>query len=318
MTGHASRRLCTSAALAVSLTVAFDAPTALAMDPGQCVDANAKAQGLRRSGKFGLAREQLHLCVQAECPAIIRDDCAQRLEELERLQPTIVFDARDGSGTRLVDVKVLMDGQPFAQKLDGTALPVDAGPHMFTFDVAGQSIVGSSIVVNEGEKARHEPVRIGPAAPSAPAPVVTPTPGGATTPIIVMAAPQEPKNVGGAQRAAGVTLGILGLLGIGAGAIFTEIESSDIATSKSYCGPTQCPNRAGAVAENNNANTALLGSEISFVAGGVLVVGGVILFLTAPSAHPPAAAVPSAPMPAVQVIPAVTPQAAGLTMLGRF
>jgi hypothetical protein len=137
---------------------AADAPAAPAAEvtKDQCVDANTKAQSLRRERKFRAAREQLSLCVDVHCPAMVRDDCAQRLDELERVQPTIVFDAKDGSGRDLSEVRVTIDGKPLADKLDGAALAVDPGAHSFTFEVVGQPVVTRNLVLKEGEKLRRE------------------------------------------------------------------------------------------------------------------------------------------------------------------
>jgi hypothetical protein len=128
----------------------------------QCVDANTKAQSLRRSRKLVAARAQLAICADPRCPAMVRDDCTQRVDELEKVQPTIVFDAKDGAGNDLSDVRVSMDGKPFVGKLDGTALAVDPGPHAFTFEVTGQPIVTRGFVLKEGEKLRRERIVIGP------------------------------------------------------------------------------------------------------------------------------------------------------------
>jgi hypothetical protein len=128
----------------------------------QCVDANTKAQSLRRSSKLVAARAQLAVCADPRCPGMVRDDCIQRLDELEKVQPTIVFDAKDGAGNDLSDVRVSMDGKPLVGRLDGTAVAVDPGPHAFTFEVTGQPIVTRGFVLKEGEKLRRERIVIGP------------------------------------------------------------------------------------------------------------------------------------------------------------
>jgi hypothetical protein len=132
------------------------APPPVEVTKDQCVDADTKAQSLRRDGKLRAAREQLSVCINPGCPGIVRDDCTQRLDELERVQPTIVFDAKDGAGNDLVDVRVTMDGKPLAGKLDGAALLVDPGAHSFSFEVVGLPAVTRSFVLKEGEKSRRE------------------------------------------------------------------------------------------------------------------------------------------------------------------
>jgi hypothetical protein len=78
----------------------------------QCVDANAKGQDLRRDGELSGARAQFRACAVSACPALVRDDCNRRLDEVERAQPTIVFDTKDAAGRDLSAVKVLVDGAP--------------------------------------------------------------------------------------------------------------------------------------------------------------------------------------------------------------
>src|SRR5579871_1225908 len=107
----------------------------------QCVDADTQAQQLRREGKLGATRAQLKICTDPSCPQLVRDDCSQRLDELEKVQPTIVFEVKDGSGHDLADVKVSMDGQPLADSVSGSAIPVEPGSHSFTFETKGQKPV---------------------------------------------------------------------------------------------------------------------------------------------------------------------------------
>ena len=137
--------------------VAASAPSALAdVTTDQCIDSNAKAQALRRSGKLSAAREQLATCVDRACPAMVRDDCAKRLDELDRLQPTIVLGAQDANGVDVIAVSVSIDGRPLTSKLDGRPLEVDPGPHVFEFQSAGRPTETRTLVLKEGEKGRIE------------------------------------------------------------------------------------------------------------------------------------------------------------------
>src|SRR5580700_6433528 len=104
--------LSTSLALLVSMPPCL----ARAADPTkqECVAANDAAQDLRQSGKLRQAREKLAVCAAASCPGIVRDDCTQRLAEVDSAMPHIVFSARDPAGNDLVDVKVTIDGAPLA------------------------------------------------------------------------------------------------------------------------------------------------------------------------------------------------------------
>ena len=132
----------------------------------QCIEANSSGQELRRQGKLSAAREQLRRCVDVACPGLVRDDCTRRLDELEKVQPTIVFIARDASGSDVTNVAVTLDGKPLADKLDGSELPVDPGEHVFTFTRAGQAPVSATLVLAPGEKDRRETISLTPGAPA--------------------------------------------------------------------------------------------------------------------------------------------------------
>jgi hypothetical protein len=145
------------------------APTA-----DQCASANEDAQPLRKGGKLRAAKEKLLVCVATSCPAPVRDDCTERLSELEKATPTIVFSVKDAAGADLTAVSVLSDDTMLADHLDGTALAVDPGKHVFTFKVTGGVSVQREWVVREGEKGRRESLVItssgaSSAAPSPPA-----------------------------------------------------------------------------------------------------------------------------------------------------
>lgn len=187
----------------------------------QCIAANGKAQDLRRGGKLFAAREQLRLCANPACPALVRDDCTRRLDELEKAQPTIVFEPKDGTGKDLLGVRVSVDGKLLAENLDGTALTADPGAHDFLFEVAGQAPVSQQFVLHEGEKGRTERIVIGPAMPvpapssvsaaGAPAKSVTPTDQSAPA-----MSSGEGASPGGTKRVIGVVVGGvgIGLLGL--------------------------------------------------------------------------------------------------------
>jgi len=285
----------------------------------QCVDANAHAQPLRREGKFAAARDQLRICVDAGCPGIVRDDCAQRLDELERAQPTIVFEAKDSAGRDVSAVRVTVDGVPLVDSLDGTAVAVDPGRHAFTFRVAGQPTVSRELVVREGEKDRRE--RIVVEAPrassttaqtgSAPAPSSLGATARAEAPP-AWTPPSTPETSGG-SRALALTFGALGVAGVAVGSVYGLLTISKWHDSQRDCSnpPTlaNCPNHDQAVVEHDAAVTNGLISTIAFVAGGVLGAAGVVSWL---------ASSPSQPASALRIEPRVGADHVGVALKGGF
>jgi hypothetical protein len=127
----------------------------------QCIEANTRGQDLRRDSKLSGAREMFRSCAAVSCPALVRDDCARRLDEVDKVQPTVVFVTKDPSGKDVTGVKVAVDGKPRADWLDGTELQVDPGEHVFTFTAAGQPPLTVTLVLAAGEKSRREQVVVG-------------------------------------------------------------------------------------------------------------------------------------------------------------
>jgi hypothetical protein len=152
------RRLFAFASFAIVATFAYVATAA--PSKAECVAANSSAQDLRRAGKLRAAREKLVTCVDSACPGPVREDCAERLQEIDKVAPSVVFDAKDSIGNDLSAVVVTMDGEPLAEKLDGSALPVDPGKHTFRFESRGVK-TEKTLLIHEGEKDRRERIALG-------------------------------------------------------------------------------------------------------------------------------------------------------------
>jgi hypothetical protein len=238
---------------------------ALAADPTklECIAANDAAQDLRLAGKLGNAREKLALCVSTSCPGPVRDDCAQRLAEVDAAMPGIVLEVKDARGNDVSDVRVKLDGQPFTDRIDGTAQPIDPGSHRFAFDTAEGTHAERWIVVREKEKDTHVRVVLGTADAT---PTVSPSSTGRVT-----------------QRAIGFALGVAGVAGFVVGGIFGVVSKSTYSHAlSSECGgnPNQCSTQGAN--DGQTAHDQATVSTIGFVAGGLLVAGGAVLYFTAP------------------------------------
>jgi hypothetical protein len=120
-----------------------------------CVKAAEDAQTQRSAHKLLAARMRFLACAQTTCPAVVRNDCAVWLSDVERLIPTVVVSAKDPSGAELIDVRVLVDGEPLASRLDGLAQPVDPGIRLFRFEREGVAPVEREVVIREGERGRR-------------------------------------------------------------------------------------------------------------------------------------------------------------------
>jgi hypothetical protein len=266
----------------------------------ECVEADTAAQNERRAEHLHAARQQLEVCSNPACPKLVRDDCTQRLSALDAIIPGIVFAAKDASGEDLIGVRVSVDGG-VPSELSATALAVDPGVHTFRFAVDGAKPVEKKLVIREGEKARQERVTF--ADLNVPA-------GGA-------AAASHPEPVGsssswGTQKTAAIVLGGAGVVGVIVGSVMGAMSFSAWSSSQSECGGASCTDRTKALSDHNSALSNATVSDVGFIAGGVLVATGVVVFLTAPSAPG------SPPRTGLQLVPTPVRGGGGVSLEGRF
>jgi hypothetical protein len=297
-------------------SVARAADPAPDVSPGlsECVSANESSITLRGAHKLRQSRDRALVCAATTCPDAVRAVCRRRTLDLSAAIPTVVFVAKDTAGHDKVAVSVSMDGELLASRLDGTAIPVDPGQHTFSFEAAGEPKVEESFVISEGHKDRREIITFLAAATTSTA-SAAPTPAGQ----LVLTEPPATSGIAwNSQRIAAFATGGAGVLGIGLGAVFGGLASSDWSSAKSKCmgQPASCttsPSSEG-FKDESSASTKATVSTIGFIAGGALVAGGVTLFLTAPKTH----GGPSSSARGIELVPAGGPGGAGLTLRGAF
>lgn len=90
---------------------------------------------------------------------MLRRDCTKWLAEVDAALPSVVVVAREGA-TEVTDVQVIVDGAILAESLDGTALTLDPGRHVFRFERDGEAPVERTLLVREGEKNRRIEVEL--------------------------------------------------------------------------------------------------------------------------------------------------------------
>lgn len=146
-----------SAALAMSaIVVGILSPTpAVAKAKKACLDAHTDGQALRREGKLRAARVQLRVCASQSCPKLVSRDCTEWLTELQKELPTVIVSAQDENGQDAGKVRVLVDGELIAERLDGRALEVDPGNHVFRYEFPSGRVVESRVIIRGTEKDRR-------------------------------------------------------------------------------------------------------------------------------------------------------------------
>jgi hypothetical protein len=257
------------------------ASTAVAGEPRkqECVAANERAQDLRQAGKLREMHAPLALCLSESCPGAVRDDCAERMRELDAVTPTVVFEAKDAAGHALNAVRVTVDGDAFADKLDGTPLAVDPGAHRFAFDVRGMRTQIRSLVFREGEKDRHETVVFGASAarPAIPAPEA-----GAQGPE------GDSTSDGDSRTTIGLVLGGTGAVALVVGSVLGVVSKStydhalnrECGAAAGFADAKMC--NASGVSGVQLAHGEAAAATATFVAGALLLGGGAYLVLTVP------------------------------------
>ncbi|HEY8041365.1 MAG TPA: tetratricopeptide repeat protein [Polyangiaceae bacterium] len=226
---------------------------------------------------------------------------AQALEpKLDRLTITVAPTVPQAG------LQVLRDGVPVTQEELGLPVPVDPGDHAvvvsspghasrtFTAHVGPESPT-ATVRVDSLDEATTAPL---PPASSSAAPPPTES---ATVPPPVDLPPAQPDDSGRTtRRYVGLGIGALGIVGIGVGSVFGVIAKIKLDQSNNGpCDPTDHCTTDGLSQRKDDERTATI-SNIAFVAGGVLLAAGIVLYVTAPK-----------PQPTTGVVVAPAPMAGG-------
>lgn len=261
-------------ALTVVVASAAAAPPSRGGSKAACISESEAAQKLRREGKLRSAREQLLLCARSECPVVVRQDCAQWLNEVVASTPSIVVAARDATGKETLNVKVTIDGEIALQKLDGKAMTLDPGVHAFKYEAEDGTVVEEEVGIREGEKNRvltvtfqkpGAPVDAPVAPPAAAGPAIPPAPRSTTT---VTTKPGVPVGA--------FVFGGLAVVGAGVGTFMLVSASSDASNLRSTCAPS-CSH-----SEVNSARNKALIADVAFGAGAVSLMAALWMALSRP------------------------------------
>lgn len=213
-----SAAICLAATAWVATTGAARADEKIA-----CVTAAETAQQQRSEGKLRDARLSLHLCSRDVCPALVRNDCTQWLTEIEASLPTIVLRATGPRGQDITDIKVSLDGQAFADKVDGLPLEVDPGPHVLTAVRPGSKPVRQELTFYTNQRNRTVSLVLED---------VDPQPDGAGE-LHVSTDNTAPKRLG----AAPFVFGALAVVALGSWTYFGLTSNAEAKRLDESCGP---------------------------------------------------------------------------------
>ena len=175
------------------------------------------------------------------------------------------------------DVEVKLDGNVLDAAALGTAVPVDPGKHAIEATAKGKKAFTTTVDVSD--RARSPSVEI----PALDAdPDAAKSSGGSSNGAAGdKAGAEAATSSGSTQRIVSYVAMGLGGVGLAVGAIFGLRTSSIWNDAKTHCTGLEC-DRTGVTLATDAKNAGTV-STISFVAGGVLLSGGAVLFFTAPS-----------------------------------
>jgi hypothetical protein len=188
-----------------------------------------------------------------------------RSAELEPKLAKLRIDAPPG-------VSVSRDGDAIPPAALGSLLPIDPGEHTLTATAPGKKPWSTTIrtvasaVATIAVPALEDDPSSGVAAAPSPAPGPAPSSDGGST-----------------LRTVGYATGAAGIVGLAVGVVSGLAAISKNSRSKDVCPTSGICADESARSDNEDARSAATVSTIGFVAGGVLLAGGIALVLFAPS-----------------------------------
>ncbi len=195
----------------------------------------------------------------------------------------------------------------------GVPAPVDPGEHEIAASAPGKKpwsrtlrtpADAATVVAVPALEDAEVPV----VAPVAPALVASSSPSSPSSDAAASTA--DGSSVGHGQRVAGITVGALGIVGLGVGTAFAIVSKGKHDDAESHCTGSLCD--ATGVSLRSDAIHAGNAATIALAVGGAALVGGGIVFFTAPRAHA------SEPTSALAATPFLAPHLGGLALAGHF
>jgi hypothetical protein len=257
-------------------------------DAETCFESAERAQPLMRDRKLRAASRELSVCSRDVCPRAARTDCKAWLDEISRVEPSVVFRAREaraGGDVAVDDVKVSVDGEAVvASRIDETPVLLDAGAHVFRFEHGSFAPVEQRLELREGESRRVVDVvfRSGGGTPetssAAPSSGSTPPSSMSTQPTAgtagIAAAEQGPTSA----PVPSLAWGLLGgsVLAFGVGITFEAVGLSARSNLANTCGPSRTCNQS----DVDSAHSQVLAGDIGVGIGVALLAGAAYVYFT--------------------------------------
>ncbi|MFO0735664.1 MAG: hypothetical protein U0270_07285 [Labilithrix sp.] len=189
-------------------------------------------------------------------------------ERADKLEPRLI---KLSILSRSSGIEVKLDGNVIDSAALGTPIPVDAGKHALEASAKGKKTYNTSVEVSEKNKAPT--VEIPPLEDAPPDPNANNQNGNKIEP------PKERPKGWSTQKTLGLVVAGAGVVGLGVGGFFGLKTQSTWNASKPHCPNLECTDQEGVQLATDAKNYGTI-ATISTIAGGVLLIGGAVLFLT--------------------------------------
>jgi hypothetical protein len=227
---------------------------------------------------------------------------------------------------RVAGLQVKLDGAVMSEANWGVATALDPGDHIIEATAPGRMPWSSRVTILPR---RTQPVLVVPVlAPETLDASWRPPMAGQTPPpqkqartdwtLLPQRAPEADSgtNDGSTQRLIGIAAGGVGVAGFAVGAIFGLVSKSKESDSLQYCSPTDdtsCKHE-GVVMITDAKRDARI-ANVGFVVGGLGLVTGAVLYLTAPQPNTSKSTTRTSD---VRIAPLLAPTAAGVAVAGQY
>jgi hypothetical protein len=238
----------------------------------ECISAHERMQRERLEGRLLAARSDALRCAEANCPAMLRDECAQWSRDLAAELPSVRFELVDGRGIALPAVWNV-DARPIAPN-EVAALELDPGAHTVRATASDGRAVVETFALGRGERARVVRLVL---------------PASEEPPARLLPAPSTPSSAPASQvrtwapPVASIVVGSVGVVGLGLFTGFGLAGRDREAALLAACAPLCARDEVGAM--RRDYAIADTGLAVGLVALGVGVVLWAIDEPSATSAH---------------------------------
>jgi hypothetical protein len=214
------------------------------------------------------------------------------------------------AAARVPGLEIKRDGESLHEAQWSIPVPTDPGSHVIAAAAPGKVPFETTVVVHEEGKVLEVALPPLTDAPSAP----PPTPNAPQAPATTTETPQGAGGAGqgphdlGTRRILALGAGVVGVGGVVVGSIFGLETLSKHSSALQQCQGNACsPAGLQDVSDGKSAGNV---STVAFAVGGAALVGGVVLWLTAPSR--------ATTVGSLSVTPLAAPGSGGLVLRGAW